>query len=72
MKKADGFDNAVGTFETYVGYLKPLNGILTSPLLIVGLEKPDTFRVVQRKVENKTVGDIEILSTGKIKRKSRY
>lgn len=45
LKEAGGFDSAVGTFEDYVQYLKPLSQILTAPLMIVGLEAPRTFRI---------------------------
>ena len=50
MKEAGGFDSAVGTFEDYVAYLKPMYHVLTVPLLIVGLEAPDSFSVVNRQV----------------------
>lgn len=45
MKSAGGFDNACGTFEDYVSYLKPLYGLLPAPLLIIGLRPPQTFRI---------------------------
>lgn len=51
MKRAGGFDGAVGTYEDYVQYLKPMQHMLTVPLLIVGLEAPTTFRIRQRVVE---------------------
>ncbi len=70
MKKAGGFDPAVGTYETYLTYLAPLNNILTAPLLIIGLEGPETFEIILRKVSpQKTVGDIKMLKTGEIIRK---
>lgn len=70
MKRAGGFDPAVGTFETYLSYLKPMNNILTAPLLIIGLKAPETFEIVLRKVSpTKTVGDVKILSTGEIIRR---
>ena len=47
MKAAGGFDNAVGTFEDYVQYLKPMAGMLPAPLMIVGLEEPETFTISQ-------------------------
>jgi len=47
MKKAGGFDGAIGTFEKFLDYLPPLQNVLTVPLLIIGLEKPETFRVEQ-------------------------
>ena len=50
MKDAGGFDSAVGTFEDYVAYLKPMYHMLTVPLIIVGLEAPSTFKVVERQI----------------------
>lgn len=67
MKRAGGFDSAVGTYETYLTYLKPMNNILTAPLLIVGLKAPKTFEIVLRKIsQTKTVGDVKIIKTGEI------
>ena len=45
LKRAGGFDGAVGTFEKYLEYLPPLNNVLTIPLFIIGLEPPETFHV---------------------------
>ena len=47
MKSLGGFDNAIGTFEKFLDYLKPLRNILTTPLLIVGIEPPTTFKIEQ-------------------------
>ncbi len=67
MKSAGGFDSAVGTYETYLTYLEPMNNILTAPLLIVGLNAPKTFKIIKRKASDlKTVGDVRMLETGKI------
>lgn len=46
MKEAGGFDNAVGTYEKFIEYLPPLNNQLSVPLLIIGLEAPQSFRIV--------------------------
>lgn len=54
LKDLGGFDNAVGTFEDYVQYLKPLSGILPAPLVIVGLEPPETFEIVVEKASSNT------------------
>ena len=62
MKAAGGFDSACGTFEDYVQYLKPMSGILTAPLLIVGLEPPETFRIALDKKGGKNVGRVEYYS----------
>lgn len=50
MKKAGNFDNAVGTYEKFLQYLKPFNNILTVPLVIIGLEAPDTF-IINKKTK---------------------
>ena len=59
MKKAGGFDGAVGSYEKYVEYLKPLNNILTTPLMIVGLLPPKTFEIVQEDINGKKIGHIK-------------
>ncbi|GAA4462522.1 hypothetical protein GCM10023093_09290 [Nemorincola caseinilytica] len=61
MRDAGGFDGAIGTFETFQNYLKPFNGILTTPMLIIGLQPPATFRIRQSRREGKMIGDIEML-----------
>ena len=43
MKKAGGFDGAVGSYEKYVEYCKPLMNLLTAPILIIGLENLINF-----------------------------
>jgi len=45
MKKAGNFDSAVGEYEKFLKYLKPLRNFLTVPMLIVGLEAPKTFQI---------------------------
>ena len=49
LKEAGAFDGAVGEYEKVLRYLSPLFGKLTVPMVIVGLEAPDTFKVVKRK-----------------------
>jgi len=61
MKAAGAFDGAVGTFESYVRYLAPLNNVLSVPILLVGLEPPLTFRVEKYKTGNKHAGRIVTL-----------
>ncbi len=43
LKRAGGFDGAVGTYERFLDFLPPLNNILTVPLFIIGLKAPETF-----------------------------
>ena len=49
LKKAGGFDGAVGEYEKVLRYLLPMANKLTRPLIIVGLEPPETFRIVKKK-----------------------
>lgn len=45
MRVAGGFDNAVGTYEKYIRFLRPMGMLLTAPLVIIGLEEPETFHI---------------------------
>lgn len=48
MRVSGGFDTAVGTYEKYVDFLRPMGMLLTAPLVIIGLEAPKTFRIEHR------------------------
>lgn len=61
LKEAGAFDPVVGTFEQFIMYSRPLSNILSVPILIVGLEAPDTFRIRTDKLGTKTVGFVEII-----------
>ena len=58
MKKAGGFDGAIGTYEKYVEYLNPLNNSLTTTLLIIGLKKPETFHINVQTMDKKKIGTV--------------
>jgi hypothetical protein len=58
LKKAGGFDEAVGEFERFLTHLTPMRSVLTVPILIIGLEPPRSFSVVHRKDSGKTIGEI--------------
>jgi len=45
LKVKGNFDSAVGEYEKFLKYLKPLRNFLTIPMLIIGLEAPETFRI---------------------------
>lgn len=45
MKVAGNFDGAVGEYEKFLRYLAPMMNLLTVPMVVVGLEAPETFRV---------------------------
>jgi len=52
MKTAGNFDNAVGSFEKALSYLKPYRNFITCPLIIIGLEAPISFKI---RKENRTI-----------------
>lgn len=45
MKKAGNFDSAVGSYEKFLRYLLPLQNMLPTPILIIGLEAPESFHI---------------------------
>lgn len=45
MKKAGNFDSASGSYEKVIRYLPPMMNQLTTPIMIIGLMPPETFRV---------------------------
>lgn len=45
MKTAGNFDGAVGTYEKFIRYLIPMQDMLPTPILLIGLKKPDSFIV---------------------------
>lgn len=58
LKAAGAFDGAVGTFEDISTYLKPLNNVLTVPMVIIGLKAPEVFRVDKVKQGTRHIGKI--------------
>lgn len=50
LKLAGNMDKAVGTYEDALTYLTAYRSILTTPLLLIGLEPPTSFEVVSRRV----------------------
>jgi hypothetical protein len=45
LKDAGAFDSAMGEYEKFLRYLKPLSSILSVPMVIIGLEAPQTFKL---------------------------
>ena len=52
MKEAGGFDSAVGTYEKFIDYFQPFRNILTVPILLIGLNRPETFEIAHKKDKN--------------------
>ncbi len=62
MKKAGGFDGAIGTYEKFLDYLPPLQNMLSVPLLIIGLTPPKTFKIAHNQVApRKKIGEVIML-----------
>ena len=61
LQIAGGFDNAIGVFQDYVSHLVPLRDVLTVPILIIGLEAPETFRIGHSKKGNTNYGHVELI-----------
>lgn len=49
LKSKGAFDSAVGSFERFLTYMKPLQNQLSVPMVLIGLQGPSRFRVVKRK-----------------------
>lgn len=63
LKKAGGFDNAIGTSETYKKILIAMQQMVTVPIVIIGLHAPKTFEIFVKYHKNedgkkKGVGEI--------------
>lgn len=61
LQVAGGFDGAIGVFEDYVSHLIPLRDVLTVPILVIGLDAPDSFKIRHTKKGNTTFGFVEML-----------
>jgi hypothetical protein len=60
LKEAGAFDSAVGEFEKYLDYLKPMSNQLTTPMVVIGLLPPKTFKLIKEKhaITGKNKGNI--------------
>jgi len=60
LKEAGAFDGAVGEYEKVLRYLNPLFSKLTVPMVIIGLEAPNSFKVEKTKnsITGKNKGNI--------------
>jgi len=61
LKEKGGFDGSVGEYEKFLTYLQPLRDLLSVPMVIIGLEAPETFRIRHQKIDKATKGYIEII-----------
>jgi hypothetical protein len=58
LKQEGGFDSAVGSYEKFIDYLKPLGAVLTVPILLIGLNPFDSFQISHRRLGSRLTGDI--------------
>lgn len=65
LKREGGSDSAVGTYEKFLDYLKPLRRVFTVPILLIGSEPFSTFRIQHRKLDQKLTGDVAMERRGK-------
>lgn len=61
LKKAGGFDSAVGEYEKHLRYLNPMRNFLTVPMMVIGLQAPKTFRIQHDRQGNVVIGSIVML-----------
>jgi len=61
LKEKGSFDTAVGEFEKFLTYLKPLRNVLTVPTVIMGLKAPKTFEIKKQKINGRNQGVVNIL-----------
>lgn len=57
LKRSGNFDNAVGTYEKFLQYLDPFRNILSVPMVIIGLDAPETFII------NSTTKEVNFIAT---------
>jgi hypothetical protein len=50
LKKQGGFDGSIGTYERFISFMRPYNNFVTIPLLIIGLESPRSFLVLDKNI----------------------
>ena len=56
LKTTRAFDGAVGTYEKFLTYLKPMQNQLTVPMVVIGLKAPRSFVLEKKKIDGKNVG----------------
>lgn len=62
LKEKGGFDGAVGEYEKFLRYLEPLQNMLTVPIIIIGLDAPNSFEIQHTMVGNTNQGDVVMIT----------
>jgi hypothetical protein len=58
LRESGGFDSAVGTYENFLANLKPLSQVITTPMVILGLEPLRKFKIEVKKTGGKKLGEV--------------
>ena len=60
FKMTGGFDGAIGTYEDYIAYFKPLSMLTMVPIIVIGIEKPKSFYIEteKNKSKNRNIGRV--------------
>lgn len=59
MKKIGGFDSSIGSFEKYEDYLYVLMQLINYPVILIGLESPDSFMIKHKRLPSRKLAKIE-------------
>lgn len=62
LKINGGFDNVVGEFEKYQVQCRVLQNHLRTPMIIIGLKAPESFKMTHEKVDGRSIGGIQFLN----------
>ena len=60
LKEAGNFDSAVGEFEKFERYFKPLQNVLNAPILLLGLLAPKTFEIEETMDGRRSIGSVKM------------
>lgn len=61
LKENGGFDNVVGEFEKYQVQCRVLQNHLKTPMILIGLRAPESFKITHEKVDGRNKGDVEFI-----------
>jgi hypothetical protein len=59
LKRRGGFDGSIGSFEKYEEYMMILGNLLEYPVILIGIEGPDSFFIKHKKTFSKKLAKIE-------------
>lgn len=59
MRDEGGFDGSIASFEKYIEYLKPMYNNLLNPIILIGIEPFEDFKISHKKYYDKTLGKVE-------------